>query len=91
MMNQYKQITKILVWIVVISTSAYFILLPVSFTRPNPSRVSPQKINLQANPFQIIATSAPFEAQEIKPYEIETATSQTSTLELPKPLMQIGE
>lgn len=90
-MDQYKQITKILVWIVVISTGAYFILLPVSFTRPNPERVSPQKINLQANPYSIFGTSVPVEVQEINPNITEVGTTATPTLELPKPLMQLGE
>lgn len=90
-MNDYKQITKILVWIVVISTAAYFILLPVSFTRPNPQKISPQKINLQANPLQIIGTSTPLNVQDINVYTTEIPTNSTPTLELPKPLMQTGE
>lgn len=90
-MEGYKQITKILVWIVVISTGAYFILLPVSFTRPNPNRVSPQQVNLQANPLQILGTTSIPNIDNINVYSYEIPTVSTQTLELPKPLMQISE
>lgn len=85
-MENYQQITKILVWIVVLSTVAYFVLLPMSFTRPNPAKVSPEKTKeaLQANPFG---------ALNINQYPAESSTSTTSSeeLKLPEPLMQLGE
>lgn len=93
-MEQYKQITKVLVWIVVLSTAAYFILLPVSFTRPNPTRISPQKANtanIQANPLQIIGTTTPVNVENVNVYTTEIPTNSTPTLELPKPLLQIPE
>lgn len=86
-MENYQQITKVLVWIVVLSTVAYFVLLPVSFTRPNPARVSPERTKeaLQANPLG---------ALNINQYTNEQSTSTTSTeqeLKLPEPLMELGE
>ena len=85
-MDEYKNITKILVWIVVISTVAYFVLLPISFTRPTPARISPEKKEevLQANPFKV---------ENLYQNQITSTTSTTSTeeLKLPKPLMELGE
>ena len=84
-MDNYKEITKILVWIVVISTVLYFVALPVSFTRPTPQKVSPGEINklLQANPY-LTATSSE---------ESTSSTSTTSTLnfEIPTPSLPISE
>ncbi|MGC8981523.1 MAG: hypothetical protein ACP5JU_01055 [Minisyncoccia bacterium] len=51
-MNNYKSATKIIVWIVALSTVAYFVLLPVSFTRPTPKTVSPVESNVKANPLE---------------------------------------
>jgi hypothetical protein len=81
-MGNYKEITKVLVWIVVISTVLYFVLLPVSFTRPNPQRVSPGEINktLQANPFSISATS-----------DNSTQTTSTIEFEIPSPSFPVSE
>jgi hypothetical protein len=81
-MGNYKEITKVLVWIVVISTVLYFVLLPVSFTRPNPRRVSPGEINktLQANPFSISTTS-----------ENSTQTTSTIEFEIPSPSFPVSE
>jgi hypothetical protein len=81
-MGNYKEITKVLVWIVVISTVFYFVLLPVSFTRPNPQRVSPGEINktLQANPFSISTIS-----------ENSTQTTSTIEFEIPSPSFPVSE
>jgi hypothetical protein len=81
-MGNYKEITKVLVWIVVISTVLYFVLLPVSFTRPNPQRVSPGEINktLQANSFSISTTS-----------ENSTQTTSTIEFEIPSPSFPVSE
>jgi hypothetical protein len=81
-MGNYKEITKVLVWIVVISTVLYFVLLPVSFTRPNPKRVSPGEINktLQANPFSISTTP-----------ENSTQTTSTIEFEIPSPSFPVSE
>jgi hypothetical protein len=81
-MGNYKEITKVLVWIVVISTVLYFVLLPVSFTRPNPQRVSPEEINktLQANPFSISTIS-----------ENSTQTTSTIEFEVPSPSFPVSE
>jgi hypothetical protein len=84
-MGNYKEITKVLVWIVVISTVLYFVLLPVSFTRPNPQRVSPGEINktLQANPFSISTTS-----ENLKN---NTQTTSTIEFEIPSPSFPVSE
>jgi len=81
-MGNYKEITKVLVWIVVISTVLYFVLLPVSFTRPNPQRVSPGEINktLQANPFSLSTIS-----------ENTTQTTSTIEFEIPSPSFPVSE
>ncbi|GEM_PF-1714589 len=83
-MGNYKEITKILVWIVVISTVLYFVLLPISFTRPTPQRISPQELNktLEANPFSTYP-----------PTSLETNTKTTSTLdfEIPVPALPIPQ
>jgi hypothetical protein len=81
-MGNYKEIPKVLVWIVVISTVLYFVLLPVSFTRPNPQRVSPEEINktLQANPFSISTIS-----------ENSTQTTSTIEFEVPSPSFPVSE
>jgi hypothetical protein len=81
-MGNYKEITKVLVWIVVISTVLYFVLLPVSFTRPNPQKISPGEINktLQANPFSISTTS-----------ENSTQTTSTIEFEIPSPSFPVSE
>jgi len=81
-MNQYKEVTKVLVWIVVISTVAYFVLLPVSFTRTNPRKVVPGEINkaLQANPFS-----------NYSPTETSTETTSTMEFEIPTPSLPVSE
>jgi len=50
MPEEWKRINKILVWIIAISTIAYFVLLPVSFTRPTPQTISPQEIKVPEQP-----------------------------------------
>jgi len=85
-MGDYKYITKVLVWIVVLSTVAYFVFLPVSFTRPNPQRVSPEK-TIQANPLGVLESNI-YPSEE----KAQNSTSSTSTLfEIPKPLMELSE
>ena len=81
-MNNYKDITKILVWIVVVSTVLYFVLLPVTFTRPNPRRISPAEVNrsLQANPFSISTLT-----------ESTTETTSTLEFEIPSPSFPVSE
>jgi hypothetical protein len=66
-MNNYKSATKVIVWIVALSTVAYFVLLPVSFTRPTPKAVSPTESNVKANPLETIGITT------------LTPTSSTST------------
>lgn len=85
-MEDYKNVTKILVWIVVVSTVAYFVLLPVSFTRPNPTRISPEKPKeaLKANPLNILNL-------DITPNESTSTPTSSEDLKLPKPLMELGE
>jgi hypothetical protein len=65
-MNNYKSATKVIVWIVALSTVAYFVLLPVSFTRPTPKAVSPTE-TVKANPLETIGITT------------LTPTSSTST------------
>lgn len=86
-MDEYKNITKILVWIVVVSTVAYFVLLPVSFTRPTPSKTSPETTGgvLQANPFRVETLYQNVNSTST------TSTTSTEDLKLPKPLMEVGE
>lgn len=81
-MENYKNATKVIVWIVVISTVAYFVFLPVSFTRPTPKATSPLETKLQANPLETINPP--------KTTTITQPTSSTSTEEI-NPILPVQE
>ncbi|MCL4358470.1 MAG: hypothetical protein M1505_01385 [Patescibacteria group bacterium] len=51
MFEGYKKINKIIVWIIALSTIAYFVILPISFSRPTAPTQSPSNtIQTPQNP-----------------------------------------
>ena len=51
-MENYKNANRFIVWVIALSTIAYFVFLPVSFNKPSPTSV--KEASLQANPLEAV-------------------------------------
>lgn len=78
MPEEYRKITKILVWIVAVSMIAYFVITPFTYNRPTPPIVSPGP--------ETATPTATINLPEAEPLNLSTEPSN----EIPTDLLPAG-